>query len=290
MQTATTVSPRPEAVAGQIPTPADDGLFGPESVTWRLATAPAAAVASPAAILMQMLHPRVIWMIDQASSVWQYPERRGQLTQQYGTTTTYGDTKTAEHAGAVLRSVHQHRSAVDPLTGDTYRADEPDLLMWVHCTIPWAILRALSRWGPRLTPAEQDRYVDEQRTAARLTGIDPAAAPGSVAQLDAYMASMQPKMALTPGGARLLAMLTARPAKPSAASLLQATFSHAALSLLTPRQRRLYGVPWSRLDEWLAGAIPGLLLRQAAAKLTSGEEIPKLRTEAMTHPFGGPAR
>ncbi|MGI9053196.1 MAG: oxygenase MpaB family protein [Ilumatobacteraceae bacterium] len=285
-----TVAPRPAEASARIPVPTDDGLFGPDTVTWRLGTAPAAAVAIPAAVLMQMLHPRVMWMIDQASTFWQYPERRAQLTQRYGMSTTYGDTATAEHAGTTLRTIHSRLTATDPLSGEEYRADEADLLMWVYCTIPYAILRALDRWGPALTPADQDRYVLEQRTAARLVGIDPDTAPGSVADLDAYMTSMQPKMALTPGSVRLLALLAPRAPKPTAAALLQSVFSHAALSLLTAQQRRMYGVRWTWLDERSAAVIPGILLRKAAATLNTDEQLDELRTEAMTHPFGGRPR
>ncbi|MGI9029821.1 MAG: oxygenase MpaB family protein [Ilumatobacteraceae bacterium] len=287
MPSSSAVAARPPEVATDIPAPADDGLFGPDSVTWRLSTAPAAAIAIPAAVLMQMLHPRVMWMIDQASSFWEHPERRAQLTQRYGTSTAYGDTATAEHAGETLRKIHARLKGTDPLTGEQYPADAPELLMWVHVTIPYAILRALDRWGPALSPADQDRYVLEQRTAARLVGLDPATAPGSVAELDAYVTSMAPKMALTPGSLRMLGLLTPRAPKPTAAAVLQAVFSHAALSVLTPDQRRMYGVRWTGLDERAATVIPGVLLRKAAEKLTTDEQLRQLRTEAMTHPFGG---
>jgi len=33
-------------------------------------------------------------------------------------------------------------------TGEEYNAGEPDLLRWVHITIPWAYLGACDRWGP----------------------------------------------------------------------------------------------------------------------------------------------
>src|SRR5215212_8038731 len=103
--TTATVTPRPDAAKPLVPAPSDDGLFGPDSITWKLTTAPAVTVAISTAVLVQMLHPRVMWMINQASSFWQYPERRGQLTAQYGITTAYGDTAAAEHAGATLRSI-----------------------------------------------------------------------------------------------------------------------------------------------------------------------------------------
>lgn len=52
------------------------------------------------------------------------------MTAEYGLTTTFGDTRSAEHAG------------------EEYNAGEPDLLRWVHITIPWAYLGACDRWGP----------------------------------------------------------------------------------------------------------------------------------------------
>jgi uncharacterized protein (DUF2236 family) len=65
----------------------------------------------------------------------------------------------------------------------------------VHCALTWALLRAYAHWGPELSPAERDRYIDEQRTAARLVGVDPALAPSTTAALDAYMERMRPQLA-----------------------------------------------------------------------------------------------
>ena len=129
--------------------PKDDGLFGPESVTWRLMASPSAAVGGATAVLMQMLHPRVVRMIDQASNVREDPAERARLTGEYLNTITYGDTEAAERAGEVLRRIHAHRQAVDPISGETYTPNEPDLLMWVHCTLVWGILAACEGWGRR---------------------------------------------------------------------------------------------------------------------------------------------
>ena len=88
-------------------------------------------------------------MIDQASNVRNDPAGRAAGTSQYGITIIYGDTETAERAGEVLRTIHSHKSAVDPISGKTYTPNEPDLLMWVHCTLVWGILAACERWGRR---------------------------------------------------------------------------------------------------------------------------------------------
>ena len=47
--------------------PEDDGLFGPGSMTWEVFTAPTAGLAGTPAVLLQMLMPRVMWMIEQSS-------------------------------------------------------------------------------------------------------------------------------------------------------------------------------------------------------------------------------
>ncbi|HEU5430211.1 MAG TPA: oxygenase MpaB family protein, partial [Thermomicrobiales bacterium] len=97
---------RPVAVAG-VDSPADDGLFGPESVSWRVFASPAASIGGATAVLMQMLLPRVVRMIDQASNVRADPYGRQRLTGEYLMTITYGDVAAAERAGEVLRRIHQ---------------------------------------------------------------------------------------------------------------------------------------------------------------------------------------
>jgi len=269
--------------------PADDGLFGPDSVTWHVMSAPATAIGAGAAALVQMLVPRVMWMIDQASNVWQYPHERGEKTGEYEVTTVYGDTAAAEQAGAALRGIHRVKHAVDPQTGERYAADQPDLLLWVHCTIPWMLLRAYRRWGPTLTAPEEDRFIDEQRIAARLVGVDPAIVPGNFAALNAYMESMRPKLAATVGCRRLLA-LTSAPFKPTAPGMIAWTFSRATIDLMTAEQRSLYGIRWSRLDHLTTDATTRAVIRMATAKVPYTQALPQMRTNAIAHAFGGHKR
>ncbi len=289
--TNSTVSPRPSKVAASTdPSPKDDGLFGPESITWRLSASPAPALAPAAAVLAQMLLPRVIWMIDQASSVYEHPEERARLTSEYGLSTTFGDTVTAEQAGTTLRNIHRHRVAVDQMTGESYQADEPDLLLWVHATIPWAILRSARRWGPVLTREEEDRYVLEQREAARLVGIDPAKAPGSVAELDTYMASMRPKLAFTEPAGRLLEFMFPAKTPLTAPGILKWLAGRMVIDLLTSEQRRLYGIHWTRFDHLTANFGSKLILPLVGSKLPYTDHLTKLRDDAIAHAFGGKVR
>ena len=64
------------------------------------------------------------------------------------------------------------------------------------------------------SPADEDRFVDEQRTAARLVGVDPEVAPRTVAELDAYFDKMSTRLAYTPD-AKVVVKDLALDAKPS---------------------------------------------------------------------------
>lgn len=270
--------------------PKDDGLFGPDSVTWRLMASPSAAVGGATAVLMQMLHPRVMRMIDQASNVREDPEERGRLTSEYIITISYGDTEAAERAGEVLRRIHTHRQAVDPISGETYTPNEPDLLMWVHCTLVWGILAACERWGPALSMGERDRFVHEQRASARLVGLDPETAPGNVAELDAYMTSMLPQLAYVTETKFMREMMVPPRLPFTPEGLVQLVMTRAAVDLLTPPMQDLYGFRWPWLNHVAVRLGSTLLMSSATTKMPYEKLLPELRAQSATHAFGKVAK
>jgi len=283
------VAERPVAISEAGSAPKDDGLFGPGSVTWKVMASPAASLGTSAAVLAQMLHPRVVRLIIQASTFERNPELRARLTAEYGGTITYGDTAHAENAGETLRKLHSRMKAVDIETGETYDANEPDLLMWVHCTIPWAMMRACDRWGPELTPAEKDRFVLEQREAARLVGLDPESVPGNVADLNAYIERMIPRLAYTTEAGRIRAIMIPRRFPRSGTEAIMRLMALAAADLLTPEMRELYGYWWGPLQRGLLAAASNPLVRSAVKKTPYERVLPDLREHAQAHAFGANA-
>lgn len=282
-------APRPLDLGPDIAPPTDDGLFGPGSVTWRVMASPSTSLGTSAAVLAQMLHPRVVRLIAQASTFERNPELRARLTAEYGLTITYGDTASAEAAGATLRKLHSRMKAVDVDTGEPYDANEPDLLRWVHCTIPWAMLRAYDRWGPELTAAEKDRFVDEQRTAGRLAGLDPETLPSTVAELNEYIASVVPKLAYTAEAGRIRAIMVPRTLPKSGKDVVMRLMSLAAVDLLPSEMRDLYGYWWGPLQRGLLGMASNGLVRSAVKKTPYERVLPDLREQARVHAFGAKA-
>ena len=102
------------AFADCVPTdPADDGFFGPASVTWRLHADLSAPVSGLRSLLLQALHPLAMAGVDQHSEWRDDPVGRVASTAAYLLTTTYGD-RGAARAG-------RGPGAQDPPAGPRHR-------------------------------------------------------------------------------------------------------------------------------------------------------------------------
>ena len=83
------------------------------------------------------------------------------------------------------------------MTGERFRIDEPDLLRWIHVTATESFCSTATRAGLRLSPAEIDRYYDEQRAVAGLMGLNEGTVPATATDVDAYYDAMRPKLTAT---------------------------------------------------------------------------------------------
>jgi uncharacterized protein (DUF2236 family) len=150
---------------------AGDGLFGPDSVAWRMHSAPAMLTGGLRALLLQVWHPLVADAVASHSEVARNPWRRYQATVDFVTDVTYGDGAVARAAINRVRSVHNGVSGV-AANGALYSANDPGLLAYVHATLVDSALRAASVYGPRTSSAERDGYVAEMARVAELLGVD----------------------------------------------------------------------------------------------------------------------
>lgn len=221
----------------------DPGLFGPDSVTWRVHSDPSMAVAGLRALLLQALHPRAMAGMAAYSDFREDPWGRLRRTAEYVATTTYSASDEAEAVAAHVRVVH-HRLGLD----------QPDLQLWVHACLVDSFLGVAQRSGLGLTDDEADGYVREQVVSARLVGIDPSDAPRDQAELRAYLTAVRPILVATPE-AREAARLVIRPPMPTAITwatpAVPAWLSLAGLAFaaLPVWARRSFGLPATRLTE-----------------------------------------
>lgn len=264
----------------------DDGYFGPGTVTWHVGLMPAGALAGTAAAILQMLLPPVMDVIDQASSFYKNPTLRGQLTGEYYLTVQFGDTVLADNAGASLWKIHTMKHATDPLTQQTVHATDPDLLLWVHNTVVWCTLRAFDRYGPKLSPADQDRYIVEQHTTARLTQVDVSRVPNTYPELNSYVESMTPKLAFTPAAQRFRDLLAPQHVQLDLQAQTMHVLANAAIDLLMPVHQELYGFHFSDLYRQTVRTLTAAILTHAAGDVSNDERIQKARAYVAAHPFG----
>lgn len=250
----------------------DPGLFGPDSVTWRIHGDPSMALGGFRSLLLQAVHPLVMAGFDANSTFRDDPWGRLQRTGQWVATVTYGSTAEAERAGAALRRGHARlRPGIEPETGLSYRIDDPDLLLWVHCTEVESFLSTYRRCGGALDAHDGDRYVAEMREAARLVGLDPATVPATEQSIADYYRQVRPQLRVTATARRNalwgfappmpLWVRTVTPARPLWAGLIAT-----AGGMLPPWARRLYGLPGLPTTDAVA-TLTGRALRSTVSAL-----------------------
>jgi uncharacterized protein (DUF2236 family) len=247
----------------------DLGLFGPGSVTWRVHAEPILFLAGLRALYLQALHPRALAGVTRNSSYKSDTWGRLQRTATYVGTVVFGTTAQAQEAGRRVRAIHSRLRAVDPVTGDLFRVDEPHLLRWVHVCEVESFLTVATRAGVRLTPAEVDGYYTEQLRSAELVGLDPTTVPATAAEVEAYYREMRPELTMTKESADT-AIFLANPPLPRGLGFTPvrlATGAAAALAvgLLPPWARRRYGLPGLPTTDLSAGASAWLVRRALRA-------------------------
>jgi uncharacterized protein (DUF2236 family) len=252
----------------------DTGLFGPGSVTWRVHTEPILWVAGLRALYLQSLYPRVMRATYQNSALFDRKRAWARFlrTAEFVTVRTYGTSVEVERAAARVRAIHAALTGYDPDTGETFRLDEPEGLLWVHCAEIDSYVDISRRSGVLRTDADADTYVAESRRAAEVIGIAPEDAPASRADLADYFAEMRPKLYACTEARRGLvhSFHPPLPLKLAPLRLGVPSLNVLAFSTLPGWARRLYGVPALPAGD-LATTITLRMVRQATGILPRPE-------------------
>jgi uncharacterized protein (DUF2236 family) len=220
----------------------DPGLFGPESVAWRLHADPVMLVGGLRALLVQALEPRAMAAVDQHSRFREDPWGRLERTTSFVMTTTYGDTAAAEAAAERVRAVHTRVHGRDPVTGLTYAGNEPELLLWIHAVEVESFLLAYRSFAGHLSRADGDRYVAEMGRVAEMVELPHAMTPRSEGEVHEHLASVR-GLQVTPAARDGLRVILFPPMH-LAYRPLWAIPTTAAVAILPAYARRMYRLPW----------------------------------------------
>jgi uncharacterized protein (DUF2236 family) len=220
----------------------DAGIFGPDSVAWRVHADPVMLVGGLRALLVQALEPRAMAAVDQHSAFREDPWGRLRRTTEFVVATTYGDTAAAKAAAARVRAVHRGIHGIDPVTGDAYDARDPDLLLWIHAVEVESFLLAYRTYAGRVTDADGDRYVAEMARVAEMVELPSGRAPRTEKELHDYLRSVR-GLRVTPAAYEGLRVVLFPPMDLKYRPLW-AIPTTAAIAILPGYARRLYRIPW----------------------------------------------
>jgi len=213
----------------------DVGLFGPDSVTWRVHAEPSLWIGGLRALFLQALHPLAMAGVAGHSGYRGDPWGRLARTSYFLAATTFGPDAEARATIERIKGVHSRVRGHAP-DGRAYSAGDPHLLEWVHIAEIDSFLRAHQRYGSRpLDQAGRDGYVaDTARVARELGVVDP---PETEAALASRIEAFRPELAGTPQARETARFLLLSPPLAVAARLPYALLAGAAVELL-PRWAR----------------------------------------------------
>jgi uncharacterized protein (DUF2236 family) len=234
----------------------DPGLFGPESITWRLAREPFLLVGGGRALLMQVAHPLVAQGVVDHSDFEHDPFGRLVRTVRWLVAVTFGTKAEARTASREVRRVHSavrgtlapHNASDGTPGGTPYSAFDAELSRWVLATIVESMLVTYEAMVQPLPAPQADQFVREWRAVAPLVNVRKGDTWPSARALHDYVAaqveSLQPVTA-----SREAARVVLRPPLPTRA-LRPATMSVSFLTagLLPPKLRSAYALRWTPVE------------------------------------------
>ncbi len=215
--------------------------FTPDDPIWRVYDDTATFVGAIRALLLQSLHPTAMIAVSRHSGFRGDTWGRLQRTSHFLATTTFGTIEAAERSVAQVRSMHTRVSGVTA-DGASYRADDPDLLAWVHLAQVDSFLASHQAFGRApLTAAEADRYVAQTSVVARKLGV--VHPPQTAAEMRAGLAAYRDCLRFTDEAREAADLLLRDPPLPGLSRVGYGMLAAGAVSTLPAWARATLRLP-----------------------------------------------
>ena len=241
---------------------APTGYFTDDSMLRRVQREFAVAFAGPRALLMQAAHPVAFAGFFASTTALEDPYPRLERTAKVLTAVAWGTRAQADAATAPVRAVHARvRGALrEPVgrfgAGTPWRADDPELLLWILATLVDSNLLVYQRYVGRLTRAEQEAYWQDFRVVGELFGLPRSASPATIGDFEDYLRGMlrSGDLEVGPQARELAVGIVMRPPLPPHLLPVRELVNQITVGLLPREVRRLYGFHW---DPLRAAAVRG---------------------------------
>jgi uncharacterized protein (DUF2236 family) len=221
----------------------DAGLFGPESVSWRVLREGSVVVGGLRGLLMHAAHPLVVAGARQTGMYERDPWRRLERTLRQTFTVVFGTRLEAEQAAKRIDDVHGAIKGIDEVTGQRYDARDPELLLWVHACLVSSFLEMERRTLGKLDRAGRQRFHEEQMLTVEPLRLPRELVPPTVEDLDAYIGKVVASGVLRrTDDAMAVAALVRNPPDQVPRRWLWRLISFLSFHTLPPALRELYGV------------------------------------------------
>ena len=209
------------------------------------------------ALLLQACHPLAFAGLTANTHGHDAPFRRLVHTAKTMETVFFGTRAEADRETARVRAMHGRvRGAIDEPAGphpagSTYRADDPEFLLWILACLADSAQAVYERFARRLTREEREAFWQDYVLLGELFGLDRRHAPASYAAYRGYMAERlaSDDLHLTDEArelGRTVAFDLPLPLRRQPALL---AINHAVAGLLPRPVRKLYGIGWSPAHE-----------------------------------------
>ena len=226
-----------------------EGYFTDRSMLRIVHRERAIALSGPRALLMQATHPLAVKGLLAHSSAVDEPYDRLARTAQVMSTIGFGSREAADRVTAGVRAMHKKvKGRIDePVggypAGTAYRADQPDLLLWVLFTLVDSGVVVYRKYVASMTRAQEAAYWEDYKVVGELFGLSRTDMPDTLAELHDYRREMLEGDALhvTDWARRRARRIVLEPPVPWAARPLLETVNFITIALLPDRLRDEYG-------------------------------------------------
>ena len=254
-----------------------DGLFGPDTVTWRVNREAVLLAGGGRALVLQVSHPSVAAGVEQHSDYDTDPWGRLYRTLDLTTKITFGGAETSERAAGQLRGVHAHVHGTRA-DGRPYDARDPDLLLWVWATLVESALLVYTRYVSPLKIADVNRYYEEQQRFAAACGVPEGHWPDTYPEfMDYFHATVGDVLHPTDDSRRIVDSVI-HPQVPLPARPVFELLNLATVGLLPPVLRERLELTWGPNRERLLAASQAVIRRTLPLLPSLLREFPPART------------